>query len=387
MRFHSPTAPLAEAASHLSLFLPLPAVPLDTQAQKWLASVATPEFRSPPAAEDWETQRAEIRRSLWRLLGDLPPRPAKPQVQIVSTEDGEGYRLERFVFDNGAGAVVPGLCFIPKDGGPRHPAILYCHCHGEWYDIGKQELLQTHAAPVPPGPTLARLGYVVLGIDAYCFGERNGQGPGGSQETDSLGELTAAKFQLWAGRSLWGMMVRDDLMALDYLTTRDDVDAFRIGVTGLSMGSTRAWWLMALDDRPKCGVCVACMTRYRDLIREEMLSAHGIYYFVPGMLQHFDTEAVIALCGPPPHALHDRRQGQRLTSLRRQDPRSEGLTGLPIVRGTGTIRNHSVSGHRPCVPAGHVGADCEVDGGEAEVRGGARNTQYSVVSIQSMSLS
>jgi hypothetical protein len=76
------------------------------------------------------------------------------------------------------------------------------------------------------------------------------------------------------------------------------VDAGRIGVTGISMGSTRTWWLMALDDRPKCGVCVACMTRYQDLIREEMLKAHGSYYFVPGMLKHFDTEAVIACAAP-----------------------------------------------------------------------------------------
>ena len=72
----------------------------------------------------------------------------------------------------------------------------------------------------------------------------------------------------------------------------------RIGVTGISMGSTRAWWIMALDDRPKAAVCVACMTRYQDLIQNEMLKAHGIYYFVPGMLRHFDTEAVIACAAP-----------------------------------------------------------------------------------------
>ena len=38
--------------------------------------------------------------------------------------------------------------------------------------------------------------------------------------------------------------------------------------------------------------------RYEDLIRHEMLRAHGIYYFVPGMLQHFDSEAVMALAAP-----------------------------------------------------------------------------------------
>ena len=95
-------------------------------------------------------------------------------------------------------------------------------------------------------------------------------------------------------------MLRDDLMALDYLCSRPEVDSRRIGVTGISMGSTRAWWLMALDDRLQACVGVACMTRYQDLIRHGMLQAHGIYYFVPGILKHFDTEAILALSAPRP---------------------------------------------------------------------------------------
>ena len=43
---------------------------------------------------------------------------------------------------------------------------------------------------------------------------------------------------------------------------------------------------------------VVCMTRYTDLIRGGGLKAHGIYYFVPGLLRHFDTEAVMALTRP-----------------------------------------------------------------------------------------
>ncbi|MGH7973720.1 MAG: dienelactone hydrolase family protein, partial [Limisphaerales bacterium] len=145
---------------------------------------------------------------------------------------------------------------------------------------------------------LAARGFVVLGIDAYCFGERNGKGPGGSEERGHAGELSASKFNLWFGRTLWGMMLRDDLIALDYLSSRPEVDPERIGVTGISMGATRSWWLMALDERIKAGVAVACLTRYQDLIRQHALHEHGIYYFVPGMLKYFDTEAVVALIAP-----------------------------------------------------------------------------------------
>ena len=267
-----------------------------TNAERWLASVKTPDFVVPATWDAWQSKRVEIRANLWKLLGDLPPRPAKPEVKILEREDGDGFTQEKIEFDNGAGAAVRGYLFLPKNAKGKVPAILYCHWHGGQYDIGKQEMLQINATPVPAGPTLAKLGYAVLGIDAYGFGERNGQGPG--EEKGGAGELTASKFQLWAGRSLWGMIVRDDLMALDYLCTRPEVDAERVGVTGISMGSTRAWWIMALDDRPKAAVCVACMTRYRDLIQTGALKAHGIYYFVPGMLQHFDTESVIALAAP-----------------------------------------------------------------------------------------
>jgi dienelactone hydrolase len=89
-------------------------------------------------------------------------------------------------------------------------------------------------------------------------------------------------------------------MALDYLASRPEVDAKRIGVTGISMGATRTWWLLALDERLKTGVAVACLTRYQNLIEHESLKAHGIYYFVPGFLKHFDTEAVVALIAPRP---------------------------------------------------------------------------------------
>ena len=79
----------------------------------------------------------------------------------------------------------------------------------------------------------------MLAIDAYCFGERNGKGPGGPEEKGGNGEMSASKFNLWVGRTLWGMIVRDDLMALDYLLSRPEVDPARIGVTGITAWAQR----------------------------------------------------------------------------------------------------------------------------------------------------
>ena len=78
-------------------------------------------------------------------------------------------------------------------------------------------------------------------------------------------EMSLTKLNLWLGRTLWGMMLRDQQIALDYLESRPEVDPTRIGAQGMSMGSTQAWWLGAIDDRIKAVVGVACLTRYEDL--------------------------------------------------------------------------------------------------------------------------
>lgn len=303
----------------------------DPAAQRWLdhAPLASP-FTPPATRSAWENQRPSIRAQLWKLLGDLPPRPKTPVVRTLQREDRGDYWLEKFEFDNGAGATVPGYLLLPKNATGPVPGILYCHWHGGQYDIGKEELFRTNAVPAPPGPALVRRGCAVLGIDAYGFGERNGQGPGGSQEKGAAAELTASKFNLWVGRSLWGMIVRDDLMALDYLCSRPEVDAQRIGVTGISMGATRTWWIMALDERPKTGVAVGCLTRYQNLITTEGLKNHGIYYFVPGVLNHFDTEAIVALAAPRPMLFQtgDRDFGSPVDGIREIDGVVRRIYGL-----------------------------------------------------------
>ncbi len=281
---------------------PLMADTNETDAARWLASAPlAPPFKAPAAKSDWEAKRKEIRAQTLSLLGKLPPRPDLPRVKMLARDDRGDYVLEKFQFDNNAGADVPGYLLLPKSSpGGKSPAILYCHWHGGEYDIGKEELFQAKHTPEPPGPALAKRGFVVLGIDAYCFGERNGRGPGGPSEKGRDGELSASKFNLWVGRTLWGMILRDDLMALDYLVSRPEIDRNRIGVMGMSMGATRSWWLMALDERVKTGVPICCLTRYQNLIQNQLLKAHGIYYFVPNVLTHFDTEAIIALIAPRP---------------------------------------------------------------------------------------
>ncbi len=100
---------------------------------------------------------------------------------------------------------------------------------------------------------------------------------------------------------MWGMMIHDSLRALDYLTSRADVDASRIATMGISMGSTLAWWTAALDERIKVCIDICCLTDFQALIEEQGLGGHGIYYYVPGLLKHFTTAEINALTAPRAH--------------------------------------------------------------------------------------
>jgi dienelactone hydrolase len=267
-----------------------------------------PSFDTPRPASvsDWERQKPELRKKLWRLLGDLPPL-GTPKVTVQKRELRDGYTREHLTFQNGAGDTVYGYLLVPAGAQGRGPAILYHHYHGGQYGQGKEELFLPAFAPMGnktlvTGPELARAGYVVFAIDAYCFGERRWQGPAGKKEEGGQTEWALSKTFLWQGRTLWGMMVRDDQLALNYLVTRPEVDPARIAAMGLSMGSTRTWWLAALDDRIRVAVSVSCLTRYQDLIGDGEVNNHGIYYFVPGLLhEKIDMESVVGLIAPRAH--------------------------------------------------------------------------------------
>ena len=252
----------------------------------------------PASLNAWRAQRPKVREIVIKSLGEIPPRPPVA-VRTVAVDKKDGYRIEKFVFDNGVDSEVPGYIAIPENRKGRLPAILTMHGHSS----SKENMFGYQPTSQDVAELLARRGYVVLGIDNYFNGERKGMGPAGSLETMSRGsdqEMSLFKLNLWLGRTLWGMMLRDEQMALDYLVSRPEVDPRRIGAQGMSMGSTRAWWLGAIDDRIKAVVAVACFTRYEDLIAIRQLRAHGIYYFVNGLLKHFDTEGVMALLAPRP---------------------------------------------------------------------------------------
>jgi dienelactone hydrolase len=243
----------------------------------------------------------DTRQHLYSLLGDLPDRQRPISATLIDRDTTPAYRLETLVLDLNGLEPVPAYFISPIEASGPFPTILYNHSHGGEYDIGKKELLagRTFLSAPPYAEVLARSGYAALCIDHWVFGERRGR-----TESETF------KHMLWHGQVLWGMMLYDSLRAVDYLLTRGDVDPNRLGTLGISMGSTMAWWLAALDPRIKVCVDLCCLTDYQALIESRGLDGHNLYYYVPGLLKHFTTARINALIAPRPHLAlagdHDR---------------------------------------------------------------------------------
>lgn len=241
---------------------------------------------------------ATIRAKLWSLLGDVPPLFI-PEVTIINRTKQDSYTIEHLAFDNGVNATVYGYLLIPHNITFPAPAILYHHFHGGKYALGKEMILQVQSNGYADGIALVEAGFIVLAIDAYAFGERRNQGPADEYEDGADTELSLFKQFLWEGKILWGMMLHDDLVALNYLCSREEVDAARIGTTGMSLGGSRATWIAALDERIKVTVPIAQLTRYADFAHTRQYALHSIYYYLPAMLTSgVDMEHIVSLTAP-----------------------------------------------------------------------------------------
>ncbi len=80
--------------------------------------------------------RAERRKRLFQLLGDLPER-REISTEILRIEEREGNIIETLLLDLNGHEKVPAYFVKPKSAEGPCPAVLFQHSHGGQYDRGK----------------------------------------------------------------------------------------------------------------------------------------------------------------------------------------------------------------------------------------------------------
>lgn len=243
--------------------------------------------------QDWRAWRRALAARMRTLLGDFPkPCPLRPE--IVEREDlGEVIR-EKVVFDSERDMAVPAYVLIPKSRAPgeRLPAILSSHGHG----IGK-------IAQVGPDPGLAGYrghaygfacrGFVTICPDYRRFGERaDRSGDYGGRDPCNVDFIKGSLL----GLNLLTLDIWDAMRCIDYLQTRKEVDADRIGAVGNSFGGTMTMYVSAVDDRVKCAAVSCYLSTFAQYaIRQANFCGSQ---FLPNLRKYAELADVCGLIAP-----------------------------------------------------------------------------------------
>jgi dienelactone hydrolase len=242
----------------------------------------------PASAAQWETTRAAMRRQLAEMLG-LDPMPARTPLKVVKTGEvkGDGFIVEKMHYEASPGLYVTANLYRPEKSEGRLPAILYVSGHAvvvkDGVSLGNKTGYQHH------GEWFARHGYVCLVIDTVELGEIRGEHHG----TYSKGRwwwfsrgYTPAGIETWFG-----------MRGIDYLVSRPDVDAERIGVTGRSGGGAYSWYIAALDERVKVAAPTAGITTLHNHVIDGTVEGHCDCMFMVNTYR-WDYDKVAALIAP-----------------------------------------------------------------------------------------
>jgi dienelactone hydrolase len=201
---------------------------------------------APPTLAGWDDRLSRVRAGLTRSFGRMPEALCPLEPEILGTLLRDGYAIERLTFQSRPGVRVTANLYRPHPVRERYPGVLSVHGHWAW------ARMDPHVQPRCIG--LAKLGYVVLCVDAFGAGERAIEpGPGTYH-----GALAGAS--LWpVGTPLLGLQLYDNRRAVDYLISRSDVDRNKLAITGASGGGNQTLYAGATDDRlaaviPVCGI-------------------------------------------------------------------------------------------------------------------------------------
>jgi dienelactone hydrolase len=202
----------------------------------------TKAYEALKTPEQIAAYQTKLREFFVTQIGGYPERTPL-NAQVVGRRKCDGYRLEKILFESQPRHYVSALLYLPN-GPPPYPGVIVPCGHTADGKIGYFRI----------SAFLARSGFAALCYDPIGQGERyQVLDADGKPLMKSTSEHTAVGIgSILVGRNTASYRIWDGMRAIDYLTSRDDVDATKIGCTGISGGGTLTEYLMALDDRIGC---------------------------------------------------------------------------------------------------------------------------------------
>jgi len=266
---------------------------LDEIAQKELQERETAIGRIHTVAEA-EQRKQLVRQKMMDILGGLPDYRGPLNVRVSGEIHADGYTIEKIIYESLPGFFVTANVYRPNQPG-RYPGVLLQSGHTQ---EGKSE-------PQILAANLALKGFVALTFDPVGQGEREQtfdpqlQAPAAGWSVNE--HMQAGEQSLLAGESVARYFIWDAKRSVDYLVSRPDVDATRLGAAGCSGGGALTTFVGALDPRFKAVVPACFPTSFRLLFAgadpdSEMAWPH---FLAAGL----DTADFVELSAPTPWLL------------------------------------------------------------------------------------
>jgi cephalosporin-C deacetylase-like acetyl esterase len=190
-------------------------------------------------------RQEDIRRALLAGLGGLPPSDAPLNARVTGTVKGDGFTIEKIIFEARPHQYVTANLYLPANLQGRSAAVLFLCGH---HQAAKQQPEYQVVCQ-----TLVRAGLIVLAQDPVGQGERLSYYDPATQQTAvaacTRDHDTAGAQCRFLDEGIARYFLHDAMRSVDYLLSRPEVDPARIGVTGNSGGGTQTSLMMLTDPR------------------------------------------------------------------------------------------------------------------------------------------
>ncbi|MFC2124549.1 alpha/beta hydrolase [Bacteroidota bacterium] len=195
---------------------------------------------------DINGHQMKVRVKLDNIIGKFP-RKTPLNAKVTGKLKGDGFTVEKVLFESQPGFYVTSALFIPEGISGRLPAVIYCSGH-TWE--GFRSITYQHVIL-----NLVKKGFVVFAFDPIGQGERFQYLDEGNEKSIFSSPTQEHSFVgaqcFITGSSMAKYMIWDGIRCVDYLISRKEVDPERIGITGRSGGGTQSSYIAAFDYRIK----------------------------------------------------------------------------------------------------------------------------------------
>jgi dienelactone hydrolase len=243
----------------------------------------------------------ELRAKITQLLGGFSSRTDLLPTAL-ETKNFPEYRREKFVFQSHPGVDVLGYLLRPSGQKQPYPVVICIPGHGRGVDdivgIDEHGIERTDKSGYQHDFALQVVehGMAAVAIEPMAFGCRRDP----ITRSKGLGTTAcqpAAGSALLLGETMIGWRVWDIVRTIDWIETRPELDATRIGCMGISGGGTCTQFSAALEPRIQAAFVSGYLNTFRDSI---MSVSHCIDNYVPGILNWAENYDVAGLIAPRP---------------------------------------------------------------------------------------